>query len=129
MSRRILSLLFGSRPAPPEFALAVGEEVAYEGLAALVRGPFGGRWGPLALTNRRLLWHEAGPIWPLKRQSREIPLDRISLVDKGSAFDAIFGGRRIRLHLDDGRIVKFFEGQGNLDAWITQLRARTGSRQ
>jgi hypothetical protein len=102
-------------------SLAEGENVQREGVAAVTRGLFGGRWGPLILTNRRLFWSEKSRTWPFERQSRDLPLAEIVGVDKGSIVDWIFGGRRIRIKLRNGRIVKFFEGQGKLDAWISNL--------
>ncbi len=113
-------------PAPdgpgPKLVLLDGEKVILEGAAAVTRGMFGGRYGPLALTNKRVLWHESGLIWPLRRQHREIDLADIAAVDKGTLFDLVFGGRRIRLRRRNGKDQCFFEGDGRLDEWITAIR-------
>src|SRR5207245_453845 len=109
-------------PPPPELALAPGEKVLHEGTAAMIRGQGGGRWGPLILTNQRLLWYEVDPvIWPFKRHFRGIRFDEIARVDKGGLVDAIFGGRRLRIHLYDGRTVKLWEGGSELDWWVERL--------
>lgn len=102
-----------------------GETVQCQGVAAITRGLFGGRWGPLVLTNKRLLWYEEGPIWPLKRQHRQIELADIEEADDGSLVDKLFGGRRLRVRLRTGGHIRFFEGQNQLDWWLDQLsRAR-----
>ena len=119
---RITRSVFGSRPTPPELRLGENELTICEGSAAVTRGLGGGRWGPLILTNYRLLWYESARVWPLKPQSREIALADISSVDTGTLLDRVFGGKRLRVHLCNGRTVRFFEGQGKLDWWVAQLR-------
>jgi hypothetical protein len=99
------------------------EGAIYQGVAALTRGLFGGRWGPLILTTHRLLWHDESPqVWPLKWQFREMALADIADVDKGAPLDIIFGGKRLRIRLRNGRTVKFFEGEDKLDWWVERLR-------
>ena len=88
--------------------LAPDEEVLREGTAAVTKGMFGGRWGPLVLTNRRLIWSEAGWIWPLKRQHREIDLADVLRAEHKSKLDFVFGGKQLRIRLRNGRLVKFF---------------------
>lgn len=104
-------------------AMEPGEQVVFEGRAARIKGFSGGRWGPLILTNRRLIWYETAKVWPLKPISGELRLSDIAAVDKGNLIDLIFGGRGIRIRLKSGRRVKLFEGDGKLNEWIARLRA------
>lgn len=87
-----------------------------------MKGFSGGRWGPLVLTNRRLIWYETAITWPLKPICGELQLSDIASVDKGNLIDLIFGGHGIRIRLKSGRFVKLFEGDGKLDEWIARLR-------
>lgn len=118
---KVASLLFGRQPAPSAAELTADEVILQEGSAALTRGMFGGRWGPLILTNRRLIWYESRFIWPLKRQYRIVNLDDILSVDKGSLVDAVGGGSRLRIKLRNGKTILFFEGGGELDSWVERL--------
>jgi len=120
---QVRRLLFGSNGPPAELSIAPDEIVKCLGVAAITRGQFGGRWGPLILTNRRLTWYETGSTWPLKRQAREVDLRDILRIAEGCFLDAIFGGRRLRLRLRNGRTLKFFEGEGKLRWWIARLQS------
>ena len=122
MLSKLKVLLGGADPNYPKPPLEEGEDVIREGVAARVKGFFGGAWGPLILTNRRVIWYQAGHTWPFKRISGELNLSDIASVDKGSILDFVFGGRRIRLRLRDGKIEKLYEGDGKLDEWIETLR-------
>jgi hypothetical protein len=120
--RRLRSSLTDAARSGAEFELRPTERIVCRGVAAITKGQFGGRWGPLVLTNERLLWRESGIVRPLRRRAREIALRDIARVDKGSMLDAVLGGRRLRVRLNNGTTVKFFDGQGTLDAWIDRLR-------
>ncbi len=121
MLSKLKVLLGGTDPNYPKPPLEGGEEIIREGVAARVKGFFGGAWGPLILTNRRLIWYQAGHVWPFKRISGQLHLSDIASVDKGSIFDFVFGGRRIRLRLRNGKIQKLYEGDGRLDEWVTTI--------
>ena len=125
MFSKLKKFLGGHDPDYPRPALEEGEEIILEGVAARVRGLGGARWGPLILTNRRLLWYETANVWPLRKISGQLDLSDIASVDKGSIFDVVFGGRRIRLRLRNGKIQKFYEGQGRLDEWVETIRRVT----
>jgi len=114
-----------SERSTPE--LSEGEVIVREGVAAITRGMFGGRYGPLVLTNKRLLWQETGLIWPLTRQHRQVGLADVVDVDKGTLFDFIAGGRRLRLRLQNGKHQCFFEGDGRLDEWISAIQSQLRS--
>jgi len=119
----VRKLLGGSDPDFPAPPLAQGEEIVLRGVGARTGGLFGRRWGPLVLTNRRILWYEtATVIWPLKRISGEVAIAQIESVDKGSALDTLLGGRRLRLRLRDGRSECLYEGENRLDEWIAAIR-------
>jgi hypothetical protein len=124
MLRRISRRFFGPLGPPSEIVLREDEEVVARGVAALVKGLHGGRWGPLILTNRRVLWYEDSPVWPLKRQSRQIQLDAIGSVDKGTWLHFVAGGRRLRLRLKNGKVVTFFDGNEEPDRIIEMIRQR-----
>lgn len=123
MLSQVRRLLLGSKELPDGLAIAPDEEVRREGVAAITRGQFGGRWGPLILTSRRLIWYESGPIWPLKRQTREIHLEDIEQVDEGTVVDKVLLAKRIQIRLRNGKTIRFFEGQGGLASWVAELRA------
>ncbi len=110
----------------PRPALQEGEEVILEGHAARIKGLGGARWGPLILTNRRLLWYETASVWPLKKISGQLNVSDITSVDKGSIVDFVFGGKRIRLRLRNAKIEKLYEGEGRLDEWIETIRRVIG---
>lgn len=126
MLLKLKRLLGGADPNYPRPVLEEGEEIILEGGAARVKGLGGGRWGPLILTNRRLIWDETANVWPLKRISGRLYLSEIASVDKGNIFDFLFGGRRIRLRLRNAKIEKLYEGEGRLDEWITTIRRAIG---
>ncbi|HLB26950.1 MAG TPA: hypothetical protein VJN32_04820 [Dehalococcoidia bacterium] len=116
-------ILGGSDPDYPRPVLQEGEEIIREGHAARVKGLSGGRWGPLILTNQRLIWYEdAKWTWPLKRISGELALSAIASVDRGNLLNFVFGGYRIRLRLRNGNSTFLWEGDGKLDEWIAAIR-------
>ena len=121
--KRILGVQDSDYPRP---ALQEGEEVILEGRAARIKGLGGARWGPLILTNRRLLWYETTNVWPLKKISGQLNVSDIASVDKGTIVDFVFGGKRIRLRLRNGKIEKLHEGEGRLDEWIETIRRVIG---
>lgn len=121
--KRILGVQDSDSPRP---ALQEGEEVILEGRAARIKGLGGARWGPLILTNRRLLWYETANVWPLKKISGQLNVSDIASVDKGTIVDFVFGGKRIRLRLRNGKIEKLHEGEGRLDEWIEAIRRVIG---
>ena len=126
---KLLKLLGGSDPDYPKPPLQDGEHIVLEGVAARTGGVFGRRWGPLLLTNRRLIWYETANVWPLKRISGELDLSEVASVDKGSPLDMVFGGRRLRLRLRNGKSECLYEGDGRLDEWVTATRtAIAGSK-
>jgi hypothetical protein len=121
MLSRLKRLIVVEPPAPN---LDNGEEVVLEGKAVLVSGWFVQRWGPLLLTNRRLIWNEASrPNWPFKPITGQVPLTEIASVDKGTLLDFIGGGRRLRLRLRNGKDKCFLEAEGKLDEWIETMRS------
>ncbi|HLA19477.1 MAG TPA: hypothetical protein VJ253_09185 [Dehalococcoidia bacterium] len=120
---KLKTILGGSDPDYPRPALQEGEEIILEGHAARVGGLFGRRWGPLILTNRRLIWYEdVRWTWPLKRISGELALADIASVGKGNLLNFVFGGHRIQLRLWNGKSTFLYEGDGKLDEWITAIR-------
>jgi hypothetical protein len=127
MLSRLKSLVGGRSCEKP--VLESGEQIVSEGRAARMKGFFGGRWGPLVLTNRRLIWYETGIAWPLKPICGELRLSDIASVDKGNLVDLIFGGHGIRIRLKNGRFVKLFEGDGKLNEWIAKLREAALTKQ
>jgi hypothetical protein len=107
---------------PP--ALEDGEWSIRSGIGALVRGSFGTRTGPLTLTNRRLIWTSTKRTQlPFRKNAVEVRLADIESVDKGTPFNFIFGGMCIRLRLKNGRTQTLYEADGELDEWITAIRA------
>jgi len=116
---RLRDLLW-ARQGRPE--LESGEEVILEGLVVLMAGVIGARVGPLILTNRRLIWYERSVGRPLKPIYGEVRLSDIQAVDKGTLFDFVGGGKRLRLHLRGGRR-KTLAAQGRLDEWVTAIRS------
>src|SRR3990172_9126922 len=105
-------------PRPP---LGEGEHIVLEGIAHLTRGHGGARLGALILTNRRLIWRETAFIWPLRKISGQLNLSDVVSVDKGTWFDFIGGGRRLRLRLRNGKDKCLWEGEGRLDEWIAPI--------
>jgi hypothetical protein len=102
--------------------LESGEEVLRRGVAAQSKGYFGGRWGPLVLTNRRLLWHgRKRTLLPFKKNSISVRLEEIHSVDKGNLFNFLFGGMCIRIRKKNGRVETLYEGNGQLDDWIAAI--------
>ena len=120
--RKLGKILGGSDPDYPKPTLEQGEEVILEGVGARVKGLFGGAWGPMLVTNRRVIWYETANTWPLPRISGQINLSDIVSVDKGTLIDFVFGGWRLRMHLRSGKMKTLFEGQDRLDEWITTIR-------
>ena len=82
----------------------------------------GARVGRLILTNHRLFWQEnvAWMLWPFKRISGQLNLSDIVSVDKGPLFEFVFGGRRLRLRLRNGKNKCFYADR--LDEWIETIR-------
>lgn len=123
----VRKLLGGSNPDFPMPPLEQGEMVVREGVAASTGGLFGRRWGPLILTNRRLIWYEtATVIWPLKRIHGEVNLADVRSVDKGSLLDIVFGGRRLRFRLRTGKTQCLYVGDGKLNVWVSMIHERVG---
>jgi hypothetical protein len=117
--RETLSMAWG-RP------MAEGEAVLLEGVGARVKGLGGGRWGPVLITNQRVIWYETANTWPLPRIKGEVSLSDVESVDKGTLLDFIFGGYRLRMHLHNGKIKTLYEGQDRLDEWIVTIRGLIG---
>ena len=126
MIAKLKKFLGGDDPDYPRPTLEEGEEIILEGRAARIKGLGGARWGPLILTNRRLLWYETAGVWPLKKISGQLKVSDIASVDKGSIADFVFGGRRIRLRPRNAKIEKLYEGEGRLDEWIEAIRRVIG---
>jgi hypothetical protein len=122
-----LKRIFWSYRSSPEFEH--GEKIVFEGKAVLFQGVLGGRIGPLILTNRRLIWYEPSVARPLKPIHGELRLSEISSVDKGTLLDLLFGGRRLRLRLRNGRAKCLIENDGRLDEWVAKVREAVSSAQ
>ncbi len=105
------------------------QDIILRGIACMTRGLGGGRWGPLLLTHRQLLWYESNNVWPLRRQSRQIDLAQVASVDEGNLLHVIAGGRPLRLHLKNGKSIRFYAGDGQRKAWIEAIRRELSSRQ
>ena len=118
MLSKLKDILWSHRPRP---ALEEGEEIVLEGRAVLVQGIIGVRVGPLILTNRRLIWYETAVARPLKPIYGQVKLSDIASVDKGTFFDFVGGGKRLRLRLRNGKD-KCLAADGRLDEWITTIR-------
>lgn len=113
--------IFWRRSTRPAFRSDEG--IVLEGAVAFQRGLIGSRSGRLIVTNQRVLWYERGATsWPFKPISGEVTLTDIASVDKGTLFDFIGGGRRLRLRLRSGKDKCFFEGEGKLNKWIATIR-------
>ena len=121
MFTKIKALLAKIDPTIPGPPLEEGEKIIRAGVGAKTKGMFGARWGPLVLTNRRLLWYENHSAWPLKTLSGEVRLAQVKSVDKGNFLNFIFGGMCIRMKLVNGRCERLYEGDGQLDDWIHQI--------
>ena len=119
--RRILGLPDPSYPRPP---LEEGEQILREGKVVFSLTFWGGgSVGRFMLTDRRLHWYETIPVrWPFKRTVGQVNLSDIASVDKGTLVDFLFGGRRLRLRLRNGKDKCFLEGDGKLDEWIETIR-------
>jgi hypothetical protein len=122
---RLRDLLYARQERP---VLENGEEVILEGLVVLMAGVIGARVGPLILTNRRLIWYERSVARPLKPIYGEVRLSDVEVVDKGTLFDFVGGGKRLRLHLRGGRRKTLAEAQGRLDEWVAAIRSAIASR-
>ena len=118
--RKILGLPDPDYPRP---ALEEGEEIIREGNVIFsITFYGGGTGGRLLLTNRRLLWYETrNVLWPFKRTVGQASISDVASVDKGTLFDFVFGGRRLRLRLRDGKDVCLKEADGKLDEWIATI--------
>jgi len=107
---------------PPRPALEEGEEIILEGTAVHTQGLHGATTGPLILTNRRLIWQDSFRRgWPFKPISGQLDLSDIRSVDKGTPFDWVGGGPRLRLRLRNGKDKCFFDN-GELEKWVTAIR-------
>jgi hypothetical protein len=124
---RIYKSLFGTLSAPAKFALEPGEHILYEGSGATSQGLFGGEYGPLILTNRRVLWYLTHPSWPGKQPHRQMRLDEIQRVDKGNFLNLILRANILRIRTKRGRTVIFYEGENKLDWWVKTIRDRIES--
>jgi hypothetical protein len=90
------------------FELEPGEHVLEEGAAAIIKGLFGAKWGPLVLTDQRLFWQERGWLWPLTREFKSVPFGDIAEVHETGLLDFIFGGRRLQIRLKSGKRFRFW---------------------
>jgi hypothetical protein len=119
--RKILGLPDPNYPRPP---LEPGEQMLREGTCIFSRSFFGGRVGRMMLTDRRFRWYETKDVpRPFKRTTGEVNLSDTASVDKGTAFDVIGGGTRLRLRLRNGRDKCLWESDGRLDEWIATVRS------
>jgi hypothetical protein len=108
-------------PKPP---FQEGEVELLEGAVFFAKSLFNSKSGRLILTNRRLLWDAStDDIWPFKRITGRLDLADIASVDKGTLLDLVFGGRRLRLRLVDGRDKCLWDAEGKLDEWIASIRS------
>jgi hypothetical protein len=119
VAARLRDLLYARRTRP---ALESGEEAILEGRVVLVAGVIGARVGPLILTNRRLIWYEKSVARPLRPIYGEVRLSDVEAVDKGTVFDVVFGGKRLRLQLRGGRC-KTLAARDRLDEWVAAIRS------
>ena len=127
---RVVKLLGGPDPDYPKPPLEADEAIIRESRVEFTRSLHGGRVGRLLLTNRRVIWYEdaAYTVWPFKRISGQLRLNEIVSVDKSSPLEHIFGGRRLRLSLRQGKNKRLWVD--GLDEWIKAIRiAMAGTRQ
>ncbi len=111
-----------SYPRPP---MQEGEEIVAEDRAKFTRFTrgFGGKAGPLILTNRRLIWYEDYHVpWPMKRLSGEINLRDIASVGTDGIVGFVFGGTRLKVRVRNGRTRLFSTGRAPLQTWVAALR-------
>jgi hypothetical protein len=107
----------------PRRPLHEGEEIMMEDSVVFSRSFFAAATGRLTLTNRRIFWDETDSVlWPFKRVSGESNVSDIASVDKGTLFDFIGGGRRLRIRLRSGRDKCLWDAAGRLDEWIATIR-------
>ena len=79
------------------------------------------------LKNRRFRWYETKDVpGPFKRIAGEVRLPEIASVDKGTWFDLVGGGRRLRLGLRNGKDKCLFEDDGRLNEWIATIQRVIG---
>jgi hypothetical protein len=109
--------IFWSRRSAP--LLAENEQVLREGVAILTRGIIGARTAKILLTNQRLIYYEEAVGRPFKPTCETLTLSSIKSVDKGTLFDFIGGGRRLRMRLRSGKDRMVWVGE--LDEWIAAL--------
>jgi hypothetical protein len=110
-------------PNYPRPQMKEGEEIVAEDRAMFSRGFFGGKAGPLILTNRRLIWYEDYHVpWPIKRISGEINLRDIASVGTNGIVGFVFGGTRLKVRVRNGRTRLFWAGRAPLKTWVAALR-------
>jgi hypothetical protein len=107
-------------PRPP---MKESEEIVAEDRAIFTKGFFGGKAGPLILTNRRLIWCEDYHVpRPIKRISGEINLRDIASVGTNGIVGFVFGGARLKVRVRNGRTRLFWTGRAPLQTWVAALR-------
>lgn len=126
---RLRKLLGGYDPDYPRPALGQGETVMKEDRATFTKGLFGGSGGAIILTNRRFIWYEDSSyvLWPFKRISHEFALQDVAAAGKSWPLEHIFGGRRLRLWLRNGKSKCLWVDP--IDDWVQTIRtALSGAR-
>ena len=106
-----------------KFELEPGEQLLEEGTAAILKSNLGaGKWGPLILTDQRLVWQERGWLWPLTQEFKSVPLGDIVHVHQTGLLGLIFGGRRLQITLKSGKRFRIWVGPHEPAAWADRIR-------